>query len=128
MLVSVWRITGPYHDAVVEALQEHVGAEAAASFSASRVVPDSEELYRLVVEAGFSDVAVEPCVMKTRLPPVEGFVLSHLAATPVASAVAAAGSQVRAALADHVSVALRAYVDGDGLTIPDEANLLTALA
>jgi SAM-dependent methyltransferase len=128
VLVSVWRIMGPYHVAVLEALKEHVGAEAAASFSASRVVPDSEELYRLVVEAGFRDVAAEPCVMKTRLPPVDRFVLWHLAATPVASAVAAVGFEVRAALADQVSVALRAYVDGDGLAIPDEINLVTALA
>src|SRR2546427_3047754 len=39
---------------VVDALRQHVGAEAAATFSASRVgVPDAEELYRLGVEAGF---------------------------------------------------------------------------
>jgi ubiquinone/menaquinone biosynthesis C-methylase UbiE len=53
VLLSVWRIMGPYHVAVAEALRQHVGAEAAATFSASRVVPDAEELYHLVVEAGF---------------------------------------------------------------------------
>jgi hypothetical protein len=74
------------------------------------------------------EVAIHPCVMNIRLPAVEGFVLSHLAATPVASAVAAVGSEARAAMADQVSLALRAYVDGDGLTIPDETNVVTALA
>jgi len=128
VLLSVWRIMSPYHVAVVDALRQHVGAEAAATFSASRVVPDAEELYRLVVEAGFREVAIHPCVMNIRLPAVEGFVLSHLAATPVASAVAAVGSEARAAMADQVSLALRAYVDGDGLTIPDETNVVTALA
>jgi hypothetical protein len=54
-------------------------------------------------------------------------VLSHLAATPVASAVAGVGAEARTALADQVSLALRAYVDGDGLTIPDETNVVTAL-
>src|SRR5512132_1677510 len=100
LLLSVWRIMGPYHVAVIDALGRHVGAEAAAAFSASRVVPDADELHRLVVEAGFRDVAVHPCVMTMRLPAVEAFVLSHLAATPVAGAVAAAGSEARAALAD----------------------------
>ena len=126
--LSVWSGVSPYHAAVGEALRQHVGAGAAASFSASRVVPDAGELRRLVVEAGFRDVAIEPCVMNVRLPAVEGFVLSHLAATPVASAVAAVDSRARAALAEHVGRALRGYVDGDGLTLPDEANVVTALA
>lgn len=127
-LLSVWRIMSPYHVAVVDALRQHVGAEAAATFSASRVVPDADELYRLVVGAGFREVALRPSVMNIRLPAVEGFVLSHLAATPVARAVAAVGAEARAALADQVSRALRAYVDGDGLAIPDETHVVTALA
>jgi hypothetical protein len=92
------------------------------------VVPDAEELYRLVVEVGFREVAIQPCAMNMRLPAVEGFVLSHLAATPVASVVAAVGAEARAALANQVALALRAYVDGDGLTLPDESNTVTALA
>src|ERR671936_1129863 len=44
VLLSVWRVMNPYHAAVVEALRQHVGAEAAAAFSASRVVPDAEQL------------------------------------------------------------------------------------
>jgi SAM-dependent methyltransferase len=127
VLLSIWRIMSPYHVAVAEALRQHVGAEAAATFSASRVVPDAEELYRLVVEAGFREVAVRPCAMNIRLPAAKEFVLSHLAATPVASAVAGVGADARTALADQVSLALRAYVDGDGLTIPDETNVVTAL-
>jgi hypothetical protein len=29
---------------------------------------------------------------------------------------------------DQVNVALRRYVDGDGLSVPDETNVVTALA
>jgi ubiquinone/menaquinone biosynthesis C-methylase UbiE len=128
VLLSVWRVMNPYHAAVVEALRQHVGAEAAAAFSASRVVPDAEQLHRLVVGAGFHDVAVHPRAMKVRMPAVEEFVLPHLTATPVAGAVAGAGSDARAALVDQVRLALRAYVDADGLAIPDETNVVTALA
>src|SRR5207244_2356410 len=42
------------------------------------------------VDAAFRDVAIEACRMNTRLPAVDRFVLAHLAATPVAGAVAAA--------------------------------------
>jgi ubiquinone/menaquinone biosynthesis C-methylase UbiE len=128
-LLSVWRGMGPYHAAVVDALRQHVGPEAAATFSASRVgVPDAGELRRLGVEAGFREAIVQPCVMNTRLPAVDQFLLAHLAATPVADAVAAIGSTPRAALVDQVNVALRRYVDGDGLSVPDETNVVTALA
>jgi SAM-dependent methyltransferase len=127
-LLSVWSITGPYNVAVIDALRQHVGTEAAAAFSASRAVPDAAELYRLVVEAGFRDVSIHPSAMTTRLPALERFVLSHLAATPVASALAAIGAEPRAALAAQVSLALQAYVDGDGAAIPDETNVVRAHA
>jgi hypothetical protein len=60
------------------------------------------------------------------LPSVEAFVLWHLAATPVAGAVAALSDAARAALAKDVSRALQSYVDGDGVAFPDETNVVTA--
>jgi ubiquinone/menaquinone biosynthesis C-methylase UbiE len=128
VLLSVWRAMGPYHAAVVDALSQHVSVQAAARFSASRIVPDADELHRLVVEAGFRTVAIDGCRMNIRLPVVERFALSHLAATPVADALAAVGSEARAALADQVRLALAAYRDGDELVVPDETNVVTALA
>jgi ubiquinone/menaquinone biosynthesis C-methylase UbiE len=127
-LLSVWRGMAPYHTALTEALRAHVGAEVAARVSASRVAPDADELRRLVLDAGFREVAIEACRMNTRLPAIDRFVLSHLAATPVAGAVAALSAETRAAIGDHVHVALRAYADGDGVTVPDESNVVTALA
>jgi ubiquinone/menaquinone biosynthesis C-methylase UbiE len=128
LLLSVWRGMGAYHEAVFDALSEYVTAEVAVRFSASRVVPDADALRRLATEAGFRAVSVETCRMTTRLPAVERFVLSHLAATPVAEAVAAIGESTRAALADRVRRALRPYLDGDDAAVPDETNVVTALA
>jgi ubiquinone/menaquinone biosynthesis C-methylase UbiE len=128
LLLSVWRIVGPYHHAVEEALARHVGAEATSRFAASRVVPDAAELHRLVLEAGFRDVAVHAFAMNITYPPIEDFVLRHLSATPVAGAVAIAGPQARASLARQVSAALAAYADGDDVTVPDETNIVTAVA
>lgn len=64
--------------------------------------------------------------MTIRLPPVETFVLCHLAATPVAGAVAALSEEGRAALAKQVSLALQSYADGEGVALPDETNIAMA--
>ena len=54
------------------------------------------------------------------------FVLCHLAATPVAGAVAALSEERRAALARQVGLALQAYADGEGVTMPDETYIAMA--
>jgi ubiquinone/menaquinone biosynthesis C-methylase UbiE len=126
VLLSVWKTAGPYNLAVGEALERHVGAETATRYCASRVVPDAEELHRLLVEAGFREVHIRPSVMTIRLPPLETFVLCHLSAMPVAGAVAALSEEGRGALARQVSRALQSYADGDGVAVPDETNIATA--
>ena len=126
LLLSVWKTASPYSLALGEAVERHVGPEAGARLQASRVVPAPEDLHRLLADAGFRDVQMRPHGRTTRLPSVEAFVLWHLAATPVAGAVAALSDAARAALAKDVSRALQSYGDGDGVAFPDETNVVTA--
>jgi SAM-dependent methyltransferase len=127
VVLSVWKTAGPYTVAVEEALTRYVSAEAAARYgAASRMVPEAEDLHSLFIEAGFRAVHICPSVMTIRLPPIEAFVLCHLAATPVAGAVAALSEEGRLALARQVSRALQAYTDGEGVAIPNETNIVTA--
>ena len=56
--LSVWNSVGIYNSAVGEALARFLGNAAAAGFLASRKVPAKEEVQRLAMEAGFSDVRV----------------------------------------------------------------------
>jgi ubiquinone/menaquinone biosynthesis C-methylase UbiE len=128
VLLSVWKSAGPYNIAVGDALERHVGTETATKYRASRVVPDAEDLHRLLVEAGFRDVHIRPSAMTILLPPIEVFVLCHLSASPVAGAVAALTEAERAALAGQVSAALHAFAEGDGVAVPDETNLAIAHA
>ena len=60
-----------------------------------------------------------------RFPFPEDFVLWHLASTPRAAAVAAAGAQARESLIQDVRAALRSYIDDDGLSVPMEAHVAT---
>lgn len=126
VLLSVWKSAGPYSIAVGDALERHADAETATRFRTSRVVPEAEVLYRLLVEAGFHAVQIRPSVMTIQLPPVDTFVLGHLAATPVAGTVAALREEERAALARQVSLALQPYADGAGVAVPDETNIAMA--
>jgi hypothetical protein len=91
LALSVWNSTGLYNDAVGGALACFVSNEAAVRFCASRQAPTKEELQRLATEAGFSAVEVRVDRINVHLPRVDKFALDHLAATPVASVIAAAG-------------------------------------
>lgn len=129
VLLSVWKKAGPYNFAVGDALERYAGLETATKYRASRQsLPDADELYRLLVAAGFGAVQICPSAMTVRLPPVESFVLGHLAGTPVAGAVAALSEEKRVALAKHVKMALQSYADGDGVAVPDEINIAMAHA
>lgn len=126
ILLSVWKSPGPYDVAVAEALERHAGAETATRYRASRMVPNAEELHRLLVDAGFRAVHIRPSVMTIRLPSLESFVLGHLSGGTVAGAVAALSEDQRAALAQQVKLALQPYADCDGVAVPDEINTVMA--
>ena len=62
------------------------------------------------------------------LPRIDKFVLNHLAATPVAPAIDAAGSEARKKIGESAMDQLQRYADGDGITYPEETHVLTARA
>ena len=123
----MWEGPTPYTTAMWNAVERHVGTEAAATLRQSRAVEDPEALRQLMLQTGFQDAQIRPRTRTTRLPAVAEFVLQHIAATPVADAVEALSSSVRAALAEEVSTALQPYVDGGGIAFPDAVNVVTAV-
>ena len=105
----------------------HAGPEEAATLRGSRHCPDPESVRHLMEDAGFRDARTRARTLTRRLPGIADFVLRHLAATPVAGAVAALSPGARAALAGEVSLALRPYADGDGIVFPEVVNVVTAV-
>jgi ubiquinone/menaquinone biosynthesis C-methylase UbiE len=126
LALSIWNGKGLYNSAVGEALARFISDKVAARFGASRQVPAKEELHRLATEAGFSDVDVRVNRMDIHLPRLDQFALDHLAATPVASDVAAVDMEARKKIGASVMNALQRYADGDGVTCPEETHVLTA--
>jgi ubiquinone/menaquinone biosynthesis C-methylase UbiE len=126
LALSVWKGVGAYHQAAGDALAQFISAEAAARFCASRQVPTKEDLQRLATEAGFANVEVRIDRIDIHLPRIAEFTLEHLAGSPVAQSIAAAPPDARAKVAASVTKQLQRYADGDGVTYPEETQVLTA--
>jgi SAM-dependent methyltransferase len=126
LALSVWNNVGIYNTAVSAALTRFVGSDVAARFNASRKTPTADELRRLVTEARFSDVEVSVSRINVHLPRIDRFVVDHLAATPVATAVEAIDAEARKQVGASVVEQLLSYADGDGITYPEETYVLTA--
>jgi ubiquinone/menaquinone biosynthesis C-methylase UbiE len=126
LALSVWTNAGLYNSAVGEALAQFVGNETAVRFCASRQAPTKEDLLSLSMDAGFSAVHVCVCRINAHLPRLDEFTLDHLAATPVGPVIAATDPDVRKKIGARVMNELQRYADGDGVTYPEEAHVLTA--
>jgi len=100
LVVAVWREIAlqPCFAAIDAALRERLGPNAAEPYGAPFRGPGREELRQALADVGFQDVAVD----ERRLPlTFEGGIaqaLAALAASPVATAVAALSDKERAAL------------------------------
>jgi ubiquinone/menaquinone biosynthesis C-methylase UbiE len=126
LALSVWNSVGLYNAAVGNALSRLLSEETAQLFCASRQFPSGEEIVRLAGKAGFSKINLRVARLNIHLPPLDRFALDHLAATPVASLVAAADEQIQLNIGSSVRAQLHEYDDGWGVTYPEEVCLLTA--
>jgi ubiquinone/menaquinone biosynthesis C-methylase UbiE len=127
VLLSLWEGPTPYTVAMSAAVEQHAGPEEAATLRRSRHCPDPASVCHLMEDAGFRDARTRARTLTARLPGIADFVLRHLAATPVAGAIAALSPGARATLAGEVSLALRPYADGDGIVFPEVVNVVTAV-
>ena len=125
---TVWSAIAdsPYQTALADALARHVSPEAGSMARAPCALHDAVELHGLVASAGFRNVRVRPTIETTRLPLPEEFLPGHLSALPIAQTIAQMAPDRRAALLQDMTAALRAYIDGEQLTVPAGVHVVTA--
>jgi ubiquinone/menaquinone biosynthesis C-methylase UbiE len=127
--VCVWsRIEGsPGMAALAEALERHVGREAAANRRAPFALGDPIQLRALVEEAGFQDIDLRTLVDTARFPDPESLVAYQLGATPM-STLGTVTEEAHRAVTRDVRAALQRYLHDGQLAVPMEAHLVLARA
>lgn len=112
----------PAYTALVQTLERHVSAEAAATRRAIFGLSDADELYELMIDAGYRDIKIETVVRTVRFPSPQEFLRRQLASWK-SEVVAGMDSNSRAAMVNEMETALQSYVDDEGLAFPMGTHL-----
>jgi ubiquinone/menaquinone biosynthesis C-methylase UbiE len=130
LALAVWRPIehNPAFLAFADALDRHVGAEAAALMRAPFSGPDREQLRRLLVEASFAAARIRIAGLLVRFPSPREFLRQEVVSSPLAGPVGALDPPRLAALADEVDRVLAPYADDDGTVLPMQTWLIGATA
>jgi ubiquinone/menaquinone biosynthesis C-methylase UbiE len=120
----------PAPQALVEALERHLGPHASAIKRAEHELDDPAEIDALVSGADFAEVTIETTTQPIRFPSPREYVRIQFAATPLATLMKEMSSAQQATLAEavitDVSGTLRSYIGDDGLVFPQECHILSA--
>ena len=120
----------PMANALVQALDRHLGAGASTVKRSEHSLFDAGELHRLVAGAGFRDIRIQPVTQIIKFPSVREYVRLQLAATPQASLLKSMNVTQRDALIDAITTDLSASLgsacNAAGLASPQEAHVLLA--
>ena len=127
--LAVWRPIefNRIYATVADALERHVSDEAAAMMRSPFSSWDVSELRGIVREAGFPDVTVTIGIGSMRYPSAGELIRRESASSPLAGPLAALSRDARDALVEDVGEALDAYTDDEGIVVPMETFLVTAL-
>jgi ubiquinone/menaquinone biosynthesis C-methylase UbiE len=115
--------------ALAEALDQHLGPGASAVKRSEHGLADERELRRLIVDAGFRDVIVQPVTQTIRFTSPREYVRLQIAATPMAAMVADMANDKREAVIDAITGFLVSSLNDAGsgdLTSPQEAFVVQA--
>jgi len=128
MGVMVWRSIehSPGFRAVADALDEHVGAGAAAAIRSLFALGDLDQVSGLVTGVGFTAVEGQTRSGMARFGSIEHFLRIYLAGPRVMTFLAQASAAKRIALQRQVTSALSNYARSGQLVFPIEAHLVSA--
>jgi ubiquinone/menaquinone biosynthesis C-methylase UbiE len=116
--------------ALAEALDRHLGPGASAVKRSEHAMANAVELHRLMIDAGFIDVTLEPVTQTIRFASPRDYVRLQIAATPMAAMVAGMESDRRDAVIDAITGSLVSSLGSAGdedLASPQEAFVVQAL-
>jgi ubiquinone/menaquinone biosynthesis C-methylase UbiE len=116
LAINVPGSTPPIFAILDEALERHIGAEAAGFVRMVFSLHDPDEIRSLIIGAGFHDVNVQRKTKTLHLPLPEDFLWQYVQSSPLAAVVAKVDDQSRAALGRDVVAKLQEFVTDGALT------------
>jgi SAM-dependent methyltransferase len=127
--LTAWRdpSASPYFAAEVEAMARRLGPEAADGLLAGFRLADPAPLVTALAVAGITDIETRRIDLILDLPPLADWAPRHLAATPVASALASAPGLARE-LGAALAQAMSEYVTPDGIRAPFSSWYIAGVA
>lgn len=128
LALSVWRPLEfhPSYEVLADALERHVGDDAAAMMRSPFPAWDRPALRDLVGDAGFREVGVTIDVGSMRYPSPDEFVRREAASSPLAGPLGSLDGDIREELLRDVAGELRPYTDDEGVVFPMETYVVTA--
>lgn len=113
----------PVHALLVEALERHVGPEAADILRSGYTLGDADDLRTLIAGAKFHGVETHTTEVWARFPSSESYLRWHISGSPMAGPVARVDPAARNRFLDEMTESLRPYLDDEGLTFPLQTNV-----
>ncbi|MEZ5501014.1 MAG: methyltransferase domain-containing protein [Steroidobacteraceae bacterium] len=126
---SLWsRIEeNPYFDALLHAVDDHIGADVAQGLRAAFAFNDCEAICKLVSAAGFSQAQTRSQCLNLELPVPTQFVPEHVSATPMAGGFANASPAARAAVVRDVTDKMAPFASAGGICVPFAMQIATGI-
>ena len=109
-----------------EALERHIGAEAAGFVHHVFSLHDTAEIQNLISGAGFHDVSVQSEIKLLRLPAPEAFLWQYVHSTPLRGAVAQVDDERRGSLERDVVAKWQEFVEHRALVLQVRVVVATA--
>lgn len=105
-----------------EALGAHIGAEAARFVNQVFSLHEAAEIEKLIVGAGFQEVAARSATKSLHLPAAKEFLWQYLHSTPLAGALSQVDDERLAALEQHVVAQWQEFVEDGALVLQVRVN------
>lgn len=125
VFISVPRLM-PFFEVMHAAIARHIDPGTASFVQLVFSLGDRKALGRLLEDAGFDEVTVEPATKEIHLPPAADFLWQYVQCTPLAPAVMAAGQNRRDALERDVVEGWRRWTGDGGMTYQQEMLVASA--
>ena len=128
LALSVWRALSynPYHRALVDAVERHVGPDVGRGMRAMCDFSNVQALRTLLTTVGFRETHIHIVILTLHHPAPAEYIAGQLAALPFAGAITALESAMQTALHNDILTALHPYMDDAGLAVPLEAHVSLA--